>query len=54
MLFSGGYDGDADDWSDKILMFNKEEKEFEEIGRLEQGRYSHSMSLVNMDKYNCI
>ena len=36
ILFSGGYDADADEISDKILMFNKYTRKFEEIGKLEQ------------------
>ena len=54
ILFSGGYDDDADEMSDQILMFNKETRKFEQIGKLEQRRYLHSMSLVNISNFMCI
>ena len=53
ILFSGGYDEDARARSDKILMFNKETRKFEQIGNMEQRRISHSMSLVSLSDYNC-
>ena len=53
ILFSGGRD-DAGDESDKTLMFNKEIRIFEENGKLEQRRRSHSMSVVNIIDYNCM
>ena len=51
--FSGGRE-DANDYSDKILMFNKETRKFEEIGKLVQGRRYHSVSVVNFNDYNCM
>ena len=52
--FSGGFDRDANVYSDKIMIFNKETRIFEDIGILEQSRSDHSMSLVDSSKYNCI
>ena len=53
ILFPGGYDHDLKDYSDRILMFNKETRKFDEKGKLEQRRDRHSMSLVNMSDYAC-
>jgi len=53
IITSGGYDVDAGEYSDKILMFNKETREFEQIGKLEQRRNVHSMSLVSLSDYTC-
>ena len=52
--FSGGCDEVAGDYSDKILMFNKKTGKFEQIGKLEQGRCYHSMSVVDFNDYNCM
>ena len=43
---------DAGDYSDKILMFNKETGKFDQIGNLEQKRGYHSVSIVNITDYN--
>ena len=53
-FFLGGFDRDANVYSDKIMIFNKETRIFEDIGILEQSRSDHSMSLVDISKYNCI
>ena len=53
ILFLGAYDGDADEYSDKILMFNKDTRKFDQIGKLEQKRGYHSMCLVSLSDYMC-
>ena len=52
-VFSGGWDEDAGLYSDVILQFNKETNKFAEVGKLEQRRYKHSISLVNINEYTC-
>jgi len=53
IITTGGWDADAEEDSDKILMFNKDSRKFEQIGKLEHGRSWHSMSLVSLGDYTC-
>ena len=53
ILFSGGYDLDASVYSDKILVWDEETTTFKEIGKLEQRRYYHSMSVVDINDFTC-
>ena len=53
-VFSGGYDRDASLVTDDILQFNKETNKFVEVGKLEQRRKIHSISLVKTNDYTCI
>ena len=53
ILFSGGYDLDASVYSDKILVWDEETTTFKEIGKLEQRRYYHSITLVNINDFIC-
>ena len=52
-LIVGGYDEDEQKHSDNILQFQKENNTFIIIGRLLQGRYDHSMSIVSVNDYAC-
>ena len=52
-VFSGGYDWDAGLITDDILQFNKETNKFVEVGKLEQRRDRHSISLVKTNDYTC-
>ena len=53
ILFSGGYDRDAGLYSDKILVWEEETTTFKEIGKLEQRRRDHSMSVVDINDFTC-
>ena len=53
ILFSGGYDLDASVYSDKILVWDEETTTFKEIGKLEQRRYRHSVSVVDINDFTC-
>merc|ERR1712107_139187 len=50
---TGGYDSDSSIVSDKILLLDEETTTFKEIGKLEQRRYSHSVSVVNINDFTC-
>ena len=52
-LASGGYDYTAGLYSDQLLQFNKQSNKFDAVGRIEQRRMSHSMTLVNLSDYTC-
>ena len=53
ILFTGGWDSDAYLVSDVILQFNKVTSKFIEVGKLEQRRDQHSISLVKTNDYTC-
>ena len=53
ILFSGGFDEDAIVYSDKILLWDEETTTFKEIGKLEQRRRDHSVSLVDIKDFTC-
>ena len=50
---SGGYDRDASLTRESIMKFDKETQNFIEVGKMQQRRDIHSMSLVNIDDYTC-
>ena len=52
-IFPGGYDADANQATDKIMVFNAKNGKFEENGKLQQRRFSHSTSLVDVNNYKC-
>ena len=45
---------DSKEYTDKIMMFNKETGKFEDIGKLKLRRGDHSVSVVNVNDYKCI
>ena len=51
ILFSGGGDGGV--YSDKILLFDSDTKTFNNIGKLEQRRAYHSVSVVDINDFIC-
>ena len=51
--FSGGYDHDRRFASDSILQYDQDTKNFKEVGKLEQRRRSHKMSVVDTNDFNC-
>ena len=53
IFFSGGYDQDASVYSDKILLWDEETATFKEIGKLEQRRDRHSVSVVDINDFTC-
>ena len=53
MLFSGGKDEDAGVMSDEILLFDPDTKTFNNIGKLEQRRSYHSVSVVDINDFIC-
>ena len=53
LLFSGGYDLDASVYSDKILLLDEETVTFKEVGKLEQRRRFHSVSVVDINDFTC-
>ena len=53
ILISGGYDVDSGLYSDKILVLEEATTTFKEIGKLEQRRNFHSVSLVDINDFNC-
>ena len=53
ILFLGGYDSDSSLYSDKILVWDEETTTFKEIGKLEQRRRDHSVSLVDINDFTC-
>ena len=53
ILFSGGYDVDSGVYSDKIMVWDQETATFKEIGKLEQRRRFHSVSLVDINDFTC-
>ena len=52
-FFSGGYDKDAGVDSDEILLFDPDTKTFNNIGKLEQRRSYHSVSVVDINDFIC-
>merc|ERR1712029_1215594 len=50
---TGGYDQDSSLHSDKILVWEEETTTFKEIGKLEQRRSFHSVSLVDINDFTC-
>ena len=53
ILFSGGYDQDVGVDSDEILLFDPDTKTFNNIGKLEQRRFGHSVSVVDINDFIC-
>ena len=53
ILFSGGYDADSRVYSDKILLFDPDTKTFKNIGKLEQRRQDHSVSVIDINDFTC-
>ena len=54
LLFSGGFDADTKFFSsDKILLWDEKTTTFKEIGKLEQRRRDHSVSLVDINDFTC-
>ena len=53
ILFTGGRDVDSNVYSDKILLWDEETATFKEIGKLEQRRRDHSMSVVDINDFTC-
>ena len=53
ILFSGGIDSDSNVYLDKILLLDEETTTFKEIGKLEQRRRYHSVSLVDINDFTC-
>ena len=53
LLFSGGYDDTSRLVGDKILQYDQDTKIFKEVGKLEQRRRSHKMSVVDTNDFNC-
>ena len=53
VVFSGGRDQDAGVYSDKILLFDPDTKTFNNIGKLEQRRAYHSVSVVDINDFIC-
>ena len=53
ILFSGGIDSDSNVYLDKILLLDEETTTFKEIGKLEQRRAYHSVSVVDINDFIC-
>ena len=44
---------DASVYSDKILLWDEETTTFKEVGKLEQRRRFHSVSVVDINDFTC-
>ena len=44
---------DSSVYSDKIMVWDQETTTFKEIGKLEQRRYFHSVSVVDINDFTC-
>jgi len=53
IITTGGYDQDSSVFSDKIMVWDQETATFKEIGKLEQRRYYHSVSVVDINDFTC-
>ena len=53
ILFSGGYDWNEFNNSNKILLFDEKTTTFKQTGELEQRRDDHSVSVVDTSDFIC-